>query len=225
MPIQLELERASRFVLLSLCILGTFACGGGGAGAPLGQNRYANRLTIPTPQLKQAVMGNPYSCQLTATGGAPPLTWSVATGSLPPGISLSVQTGLLSGTPAKSGDFAVTFAATDSTLVQQQTAMAGFNLAVVTPPLVIVTPVLPGAVIGQVYGIMLQASGGTPPYVWALSEGSLPAGLQLDPLTGVLAGTPTSQGTFQFTIQVTDSSSPQNFAKLTFGSGRRNSGG
>lgn len=58
----------------------------------------------------------------------------------------------------------------------------------------------------QLYTQQLQAVGGSPPYTWSLAAGALPAGLSLDPLTGILAGTPYQAGYASFTVQATDSS-------------------
>ncbi|MFI5927686.1 fibronectin type III domain-containing protein [Micromonospora sp. NPDC051543] len=55
------------------------------------------------------------------------------------------------------------------------------------------------------YQYQLTVSGGTSPFVWSVSSGNLPPGLSLDPVTGLLAGTPTASGTFPFTVRVTDS--------------------
>ena len=71
----------------------------------------------------------------------------------------------------------------------------------------IVTPTLPKATAGQTYSATLSASGGTSPYTWEISSGSLPAGLSLSP-EGQITGTPTGVGTFQFTVEVLDSTSP-----------------
>jgi fibronectin type 3 domain-containing protein len=54
----------------------------------------------------------------------------------------------------------------------------------------------------------LAATGGLPPYTWSVIQGSLPAGLTLDANSGVISGTPTAPGTFNFTMQVSDSESP-----------------
>ena len=69
--------------------------------------------------------------------------------------------------------------------------------------LAIVTPASATAVQNNSYSVQLSATGGTPPYVWSLRSGSLPAGISLDP-TCILSGTPTSLGTFGFTIAVSD---------------------
>jgi hypothetical protein len=69
----------------------------------------------------------------------------------------------------------------------------------------IATTSLPGGSIGASYTATLQAAGGTAPYTWAISTGSLPAGLTLNGSTGVISGTPTAAGSNTFTVQVTDS--------------------
>jgi len=72
-------------------------------------------LAIATnPTLPPGYIGQPYSIQFTSTGGAPPITWSVASGStLPGGLTLST-TGLLSGTLTTAGTFTFSVTATDS---------------------------------------------------------------------------------------------------------------
>jgi len=72
------------------------------------------------------------------------------------------------------------------------------------PPLEITTTSLPDAVLGEPYSATLEATGGTPPYTWSIIDGSLPGGLSLDPLTGVISGTPSSTGTWDFMVQVMD---------------------
>jgi hypothetical protein len=71
--------------------------------------------------------------------------------------------------------------------------------------LAITTTTLPGGSIGSPYTAALTATGGTTPYAWSISAGSLPAGLTLNASTGVISGTPTAAGTASFTVQCVDS--------------------
>jgi Putative Ig domain len=66
---------------------------------------------------------------------------------------------------------------------------------------------LPDGTVGSSYSTTLSVAGGSSPYAWAVTAGSLPAGLTLAPSTGAISGTPTSAGTSSFTVQVTDSAS------------------
>ncbi|MDR3397961.1 MAG: IPT/TIG domain-containing protein [Pandoraea sp.] len=76
-----------------------------------------------------------------------------------------------------------------------------------SPAAVILAPTtLPTPVAGQAYNQTMTASGGTLPYRFNVTNGALPAGLQLNPTTGALTGTPSATGTSTFTISVTDAS-------------------
>jgi len=77
-------------------------------------------------------------------------------------------------------------------------------------PLSVTTATLPGGTVGVAYSATLTATGGTGPYTWSIPTGSLPAGLTLNPATGVISGTPTKKTTThseQITAEVTDSTS------------------
>ena len=82
------------------------------------------------------------------------------------------------------------------------------GLTVQTTPLSITTSSLPGGTLNVSYSATLAASGGTSPYTWSIASGSLPTGLSLAGGTGVISGTPTAAGTFNFTVRVTDSANP-----------------
>src|ERR1017187_2239097 len=74
-----------------------------------------------------------------------------------------------------------------------------------SPALQITTyPVLPPGMAGVAYTGSIGATGGTPPYTFAIVSGALPAGLTFSP-GGSFGGTPTAFGTFKFTVRVTDS--------------------
>jgi hypothetical protein len=175
-------------------------------------------LTITTPSLPNGSIGVAYSQTLAASGGTPPYTWAIASGSLPAGLSLNVKSGTLSGTPSGApATFTFTVQVTDSTTGPAPlTAQKAFTLSITPPAPTITTLSLPNGSIGVAYAQTLQASGGTPPYTWSLASGSLPAGLTLNPTTGSISGTPTAGGPFAITVMVTDSASQTAQQKLAF---------
>src|SRR5262249_45586371 len=77
------------------------------------------------------------------------------------------------------------------------------GLTVTPGPLTITTTALPAATVGVAYAATLAATGGTPPYTWSIASGTLPAGLTLTPVSGVISGTPTATRTSSVTVQVT----------------------
>jgi len=167
-------------------------------------------LTITTTSLPIATLGQPYVGVISADGGTSPFDWELLSGSLPPGLSLSQSTGnsvTISGTPTALGTSSFSIGVTDS---QDGSANKTFSITVnPKPPLAIQTKSLPDGIQGMAYSFTLQAVNGTTPYAWALAQGStLPPGLSLAANTGVISGTPTTLGTFNFTVQVTDDTQP-----------------
>ncbi len=161
----------------------------------------AASLTISTaPVLPPAVLGASYTSALTASGGTPPYTWNLTAGALPPGLTFAA--GTFTGTPSSVGTYSFTAAVTDSANLNAQKA---FTLAVAQGVEFTIPSQLPDATAGTAYTFTLQAGGGTPPYSWQLTGGALPGGLSLNASSGAISGTPTAAGTFNFTVQVTDS--------------------
>ncbi len=197
--------------VLAFLVLVSGSCGGGGSSQVSTTDA---RLEITTLQLQSGNVGKTYNVQLTAAGGAPPYTWSIVLGKLPTGLTLNASTGALSGTPQQTGTFSFTAEVKDSSLIQQQSSLESLNLDIAPPPLVVVPSSLPVGTVGSSYSFQLQATGGVPPYTWMIIDGALPSDLVLDASTGLISGTATMTGTFSFTVQVTDSSAPQNSARL-----------
>ncbi len=169
--------------------------------------RIAQPIAITSPVLPDAVVGKPYSFTLTSTGGTSPDTWTVTSGSLPAGLTLT-SAGLLSGTPISASPTGSSFTLTLSDSASPaQTLSSSFTLRVASP-LTITTTALRGGDLNASYSASLAASGGLGVDTWSVSSGSLPTGLTLNAATGLISGTPTTAGSFSFTIRVTDSSSP-----------------
>src|SRR5262245_28879106 len=155
----------------------------------------------PDPPLANAVAGVAYNLNFTATGGVIPYTWSVASGALPPGLRLNPSTGTMDGAPTGDGVFPFTLQVSDLSKV---TAVRSYTITV-KPALTIATssPLSNGTVrVG--YSATFSANGGWPPYTWSTLS-ALPAGLTLNPTSGVLSGAPTAVGSFTFGVKVSDS--------------------
>lgn len=160
-------------------------------------------VEVATQTLDAGTVGTPYSFTLSATGGVGPYTWSLVSGSLPAGLSLS-SAGVVSGTPS-----AVTTGASGASFVLKAANSAGcqtsltFTLRIC--PVILLSPTtLPNGAMTQAYSQTITSSNGAAPHVYAVSSGSLPAGLSLNPSTGVISGTPTSSAAQTFTLSSTD---------------------
>ncbi|QSX80098.1 putative Ig domain-containing protein [Lysobacter solisilvae] len=159
----------------------------------------APAVVIAPATLPDGNGGVAYSQSISASGGTGPYSFSLLSGTLPTGISFS-SAGLLSGTPVSSGTFNFTVRATDALGFSADQAYA---LVIIAPSIVIAPATLPDGVAGVGYGQSLTASGGTGPYGFSVVAGSLPTGLTLSS-AGVLSGTPTADGTYNFTVRATD---------------------
>jgi hypothetical protein len=167
--------------------------------------------------LPPATAGIAYSNTIQTTGGTGMLTWSITAGALPPGLSLS-QLGVVSGTPTTADNYSFTVQVTDSASPANVASQA-FTLTVLifesdsNAPAV--TTNLPAGTVVSPYSNTIDEVGGTGTLTWSITAGALPPGLSLSQL-GVVSGTPTAPGNYNFTVQVTDSASPPNVATLAF---------
>ena len=166
-------------------------------------------LTILTTSLPSGTVSTPYSQTMRATGGSGAYTWQLTAGTLPAGLTLTASSGLISGTPTAAVNATpLSFQVTDSSS-PVQTATVSLNLTIAPPALNITTTSLASGAVGVAYSQGLAATGGTQPYHWQLTFGTLPAGLSLNASTGVISGTPTLPASATpLTFQVTDSGSP-----------------
>ena len=165
--------------------------------------------TINTGSLPGGTTGIAYSQPLSATAqNNDPVAWSLASGALPTGVSLSGAS--LAGTPAATGAFSFTLAATDTMNTLSATQPYSVSISAGAPA--IATGSLPAATYAVGWSQTLSATT-TPPsngVAWSVAAGStLPAWLSLNGTTGVLSGTPNSMATGSFTLTATDKVSAQ----------------
>jgi hypothetical protein len=163
-------------------------------------------LQITTTSLPEVIAGASYTETLGASGGKSPYHWTLTNGTLPLGLSLS-STGVLSGSTAQTGAFTLTFQVTDSSWPVQLSTSEQFVLQV-TSLVEITTTLLPEITAGSDYDAPMGGVGGTTPYHWSISTGTLPKGISLGSTTGDFTGTTSQTGQFSFTVKLTDSSSP-----------------
>jgi uncharacterized protein YhjY with autotransporter beta-barrel domain len=169
---------------------------------------YTVVVAVPTISLNPATLpagtaGTAYTQVLTITGGIAPYTVTL-TGTLPTGLSFDTGTLTFSGTPTQSGTFNISVTATDSTGGTAATVTNNYTLTIAAPSLTLTPATVPAGTAGVAYSQAFTASGGIAPYTYTLSAGALPAGLSFTP-AGLLSGTPTVAGTFNFSVTATDS--------------------
>ncbi len=151
------------------------------------------------------------SVTFSATGGRTPYTWSIDSATpLPAGLSLAAATGVLSGTPtAAPGTYNFNVKLTDNSGCPGSKAYA---ITVACPAVTIGNAAtLASGTTSAAYSVTLTATTagtGVPAqtYTWS-SSGALPPGLTLNASTGVLSGTPTTAGTYNFTATATNQQS------------------
>ena len=160
-------------------------------------------LNIVTTELPSATTGKPYNSRVVITGGVYPYEFSLEYGLLPFGLSLNLATGNINGTPTAEGSYTFGIGVTDS---EYSYAEREFTIEVTEPLIIHNDSECPRGTRGQSYFLSLDVTGGTWPYTFTRTAGSLPPGLSLDYHDGYISGTPTSTGIYSFTVKVRDDS-------------------
>jgi hypothetical protein len=155
-------------------------------------------ISLSPPTLPAGTTGSAYSQTISASGGIGSYTFTLSSGALPAGVTLSAG-GSLSGTPTVSGTFNFKVRATDGNGCSDSLA---YSLLINCPSITVNPATLPNGFLSSAYSTTVTATGGTSPYTFA-NTGALPTGLTLAS-GGAITGTPTAAGTFVFTVTATD---------------------
>lgn len=161
-------------------------------------------ITLSPSVLPDGYVGAAYNQTIVASGGAAPYTFTVSSGTLPAGLNLDINTGIISGTPTTVGSSPFTITATDNNGCQ---GSQDYTINILSCAITVDPPALPDGTVNIPYNQTITANGGTPPYTFSVSAGALPDGLTLNNSTGLISGTPTTEGLFSFTITAVDSAS------------------
>lgn len=151
--------------------------------------------------IESAVLNKPFVRQWSVTGGTPPYTWELVSGTLPPGLSLSNK-GRITGTPTTTGTFTYTLRLSDSKNDSLEQSYTQTIAASGTINFVLLYPRVPEFGENRSVGFIPFAQGGVLP--WTFTITGLPNGVTYDPATGLISGTPTSDFAGNITITLID---------------------
>jgi IPT/TIG domain len=196
----------------AILALSAAGCGGGGGGGsnPFGSGGAAPTITALSPS--SAVAGQT-GFTLTVTGtnfsASSLVRWngSNRTTTFVSATELTAQ--IVAADIANAGMFQITVAQPGT----RGAVSTAISFTVTAPnAITITTTSLPPSMAGNNYYFVLAASGGVPPLTWSISAGALPQGLTIDPATGLISGTASGSGPFDFTVRLTDSATAPNTA-------------
>lgn len=204
-------RQISGFIVFSL--LGALSAYGQMSPAKLPASPSCTLPPAATANMTCLAFGASYSATLTVT--SPPSlstpTWSISSGILPQGMTIN-QSGMLTGAPSSVGVYTFTVSATYSD-VNLIVTSPSYTVAIQSRALSVLQLTLQPSYTGvPITPVAYTASGGYPYidnygntyYQWSFGPGTFSDGLTINPLTGVLSGTPTNPGTYVITIGAID---------------------
>ncbi|MGY3581965.1 hypothetical protein ACVIGB_001112 [Bradyrhizobium sp. USDA 4341] len=159
-------------------------------------------LVIALSAAPHAMIGQPYAAGASITGGYAAGGYSIsAAGSLPPGLTVDAS-GNVAGTPSAAGEYGPISVSVSDTHDNTATSTP-FSISVA--PTLTLSATVPQGTTGYVYqSAQFTAAGGVGPYSFTVSDGVLPGGLNLNPSSGEVTGTPAMACACTFTVRVTD---------------------
>ena len=163
--------------------------------------------------LRQGQIGVYYQNFASLECGTDPITWTLVSGSIPPGLQMLPFPGqdsqlTVQGNPTQSGTYNFVLQAKDPNFQFQTNG----SVTILPAALKLTDGLMQIGTVGKSFDHVVRVSGGTPPYSFAVTSGSLPAGLQLNASTGEITGTPQSAALTQFTVTLKDSSGLDQFS-------------
>jgi len=158
-------------------------------------------ITVNNPANGNGTANSPFSETFTSSGGVGTMTYTLATGTLPTGLTLAAN-GVLSGTPTQTGSFPITVTATDSNGCTGTGTT--YTIVIACQTITVTNPVNANGTASSPFSETFTQTGGIGTTTFSLATGTLPAGLTLA-ANGVLSGTPTQTGSFPITVTATDS--------------------
>jgi hypothetical protein len=212
--------RLALVVGVSVAFPALSGCGSSGGG----DSPTDTTVVIHTETLPGGVTGASYGATIDATFANEPGVFIVESGQLPLGVTLDPLTGTLAGFPRQTGTFRFRLAAQDGpdpTLPKGRDAtfsqaLKEFQIQVVKGPPTILTTFLPTAQYRAPFSAQIDVAGGTAPYTFAQTGGTLPTGLQVFP-NGQVGTFPTqaNQHPYTFEVTVTDAEGLQDTQSIT----------
>ena len=153
-------------------------------------------LTIAAPTTQVAEVAVPLTVELNASGGSAPYRWELTDGTLPVHVGFIGDQGngskaMITGVPATAGSFPLTFRVTD---VLGRTTLHTITLGVAEKLRLAAVKMPRVGRVARLYQAHGVAEGGYGKRIWSIALGELPAGLQLDPKTGLINGRPARRG-------------------------------